>query len=134
MGIVVTVTMLLGVLALTKPLQISARSFYANTVCILWIGRALMLAGLWNALWYGLRHLHAFWGIAALLSGITMIAAAIVIASEARDPWFSSQTLMQSLRLIFVRVKGLIALLLVACFCLYTMTLIQLNLGYEIIS
>ena len=107
MGIVMAVIMLLGVLALVNP---PWRSNIINIV--------LLLGGLWNALWYGLRHLHSFWGNSALITGILMVLAALHL--------FGILKLSTGGNKIY-------AICLTAGFLLYSITIIQLNLGYDII-
>jgi hypothetical protein len=44
-------------------------------------------AGLWNVLWYGLRHIGEFWGHMALGSGVLMtLLSALLILAPARQP------------------------------------------------
>ena len=75
MGIVVTVGMLLGMLELNFRFE-AAR---------LWIAYLLIGLGAWNALWYGLRHVTEFWGIAAMVSGLFMLLAAWQVFSKGWD-------------------------------------------------
>lgn len=108
MGIVMAVIMLLGVIAM-----VNAR--WANKfVCF-----ALLAGGLWNALWFGLRHLGSFWGNASIITGLIMVLAAIHLLAVIKLP--------QSLNKI-------ITLGLTIGFLLYAITIVQLNLGYPIIS
>jgi hypothetical protein len=85
-------------------------------------------------LWYGLRHLGDFWGLAALVSGILMVGTAIV-AVEERSQFGASRIgwLRHSYRAI--RPLSLpIFVGLLACFLIYSITLVRLNLGYSIIG
>ena len=81
----------------------------------------LLLSGLWNALWYGLRHLGEFWGHAGLVTGFAMLLAAFYL-------WLNRSG-DQSKTVFKVLVTGALAL----SFALYFISLVQLNLGYEII-
>jgi hypothetical protein len=50
-----------------------------------WVGSVasgLMLGGLGNGGWHGVRHLGDFWGQAALISGVFMKAVAVLLAVE----------------------------------------------------
>lgn len=108
MGIVIAVIMLLGTLALLNV------RWKSNFVSI-----ALLSGGLWNALWYGLRHADSFWGNASIITGLLMVLAAIHLFGVIKLP------------------KGLAkicALCLTAGFLLYSVTIIQLNLGCPIIQ
>jgi len=112
MGIVMAVVMLIGLIMLFKDNRTRAST---NIAALL-----LMAAGLWNALWYGMQHLGEFWGYAGFVSGVTMLVTALFL-------WFSKSAPPKN------TIKILIACALSACFLLYFVTLIQLNLGHEII-
>lgn len=45
-------------------------------------------AGLWNALWHGLRHLNELWGLMALGSGVlmTLLSALLVLPPASQPP------------------------------------------------
>lgn len=108
MGIVMAIIMLLGVLALIN------KRWKNNVTSIV-----LLLGGLWNLLWYGLRHTSSFWGNSAIITGILMVLAALHLLG------------------ILKLSKGgnkFYALCLTAGFLLYSITIIQLNLGYDIIK
>ena len=81
----------------------------------------LLVGGLWNSLWYGLRHLGEFWGSAGLATGIAMVLTAHYLwlkkSSDEPKPLY----------------KMLVTSALTVSFLLYFITLVQLNLGYEII-
>lgn len=117
MGTVVTIAMLFGAIALFAADKLSNPLRRG-------IGVAVLLLGLWNALWYGLRHLGEFWGHAALASGIAMLLAAALILIE--TGMLRMATPPRAVRLIII-----VALL--ASLLLYGITIIQIGLGYEII-
>ncbi|ASJ75841.1 hypothetical protein [Granulosicoccus antarcticus] len=52
------------------------------------IGVVTGAAGLWNVLWYALRHLTELWGLMALGSGIlmTLLSALLILAPEKQPP------------------------------------------------
>jgi hypothetical protein len=136
MGIVVSVFMLMGLLllwpwpsALTKPL-------HRRPVRVKVIAVGVLLAGAWNALWHGLRHLDAFWGIAALVSGVLMMAtAALVLRWNRRDAArIGAISGAVPPTAVADALAWLLFLALFACFLLYAVTLVQLNLGYPIIG
>ena len=82
----------------------------------------------WNLFWHGLRHPGMFWGIAALVSGPLTDTAAIHLlrrpgatdGADARPGTALSATLLMT---------GL-----AACFLLYAVTLVRLNLDLPIIG
>jgi len=125
--------MLLGLLAFVRNWRRSAGQNVKTGWSDSFIGSvpSLLLAlGLWNAAWYGLRHLGSFWGYAALLSGIVMLLAGFILLIESKtQPPPALLAVYQKLKLL--RLPIFIALL--AGFLLYAVTLIQLNLGYAII-
>ncbi|MGH1487399.1 MAG: hypothetical protein ACRBCI_14385 [Cellvibrionaceae bacterium] len=131
MGIVVTVFMLLGLLVLSPLPLLKAKK---NNQLIYYIAYGLLLMGLWNFLWFGLRHLSIFWGIAAVVSGVFMVLASIIILVESNEPRLAENALVKSLYTMVKPLKLWVVTLLLASFLLYAITLIQLNLGYPIIS
>ena len=74
MGIVVCVAMLLALVMMIfdKWLRNKKGRFFIHIS----IG-FIALSGLWNSLWYGVQNVPSFWGFAALLSGLFMLAAAV---------------------------------------------------------
>ena len=114
MGIVVTLIMLLGVALLLRNGSLSAK----QSVLSIWL---LLLGGVWNAFYYGLQHLNQFWGQAALVSGLFMCAASGLLYRQMKGKKVGKA----------VRLAVMCGLLL--CLLLYAVTLIQLNLGFEII-
>lgn len=128
MGIVVTIAMLLGLLVLLP----FTRSVVSNRRAI-FIGRFLLLAGLWNALWFGLQHLSEFWGQAALVSGCAMTLASVLIIKNNHDPLLCSSAIVSQLSRLAKPVTPIIIVILVLSLGLYAVTLIRLNLGLAII-
>ncbi len=117
MGIVVSFTMLL-LLSVLRPSPWNGRVqdqsstlFFSATIL------AALIFGGWNA-FYGLGHLGEFWGFAALLSGVLILLSGLVLVIER-----SQGALIASLPRI-----ALVAAL-AACFVLYTVTIVQLNLS-----
>ena len=78
------------------------------------IGYIVLAAGLWNVFWYAAQHLTQFWGQAALVSGVLMIATAFYIINESRVPTFLQ------------KIRPLVLLLLLACGLLYAITIYRL--------
>jgi len=110
MGTIVTACMFVGLivavpLALVKKSPLLLRQACAGVV---------LAAGLWNVLWYGLRHLFEFWGIAALISGILMITTAAYVLIPSRLPGW--------IRML----KPAIMILLFGCAMLYAITIARL--------
>ena len=133
MGIVVCICLLLGLLLFLpcgqgKPNGILLSLTRNQKMAITSL---LFVVGLWNIFWYGLRHWHAFWGQAAIISGLLMVLATIILQRQLDISRSSFSIKVER----FVRpIKPLIVLGLFASFLLYTITLIQLNLGMEIIK
>lgn len=133
MGIVMAVVMLLGIsvrwpLPLLHNIVLSLRPISIHVISTL-----LLLAGLWNSLWFGLRHIDQFWGIAAIVSGVAMVIVAVLIAKEYGDKsasYFSHVCLAYR----YLQPIAIVAHTILLCsFVLYAVTLIQLNLGMDII-
>ena len=108
MGIVMAVVMLLGTIAL-----INAR--WKNH----FVSAVILGGGLWNAFWYGLRHLGSFWGNTSIITGLLMVIAAAYLFGIIKLPKVATR---------------IGAICLGASFLLYSVTIIQLNLGYPIIN
>lgn len=128
MGIVVCISMLLGLLMFTP------KAWITNKSLVKWqfiIAVQLYLFGVWNAAWYGIQHLGSFWGMAALVSGLAMILSGILLAVESRDE--KSKFIISFYQLIKL-IRSLTVVALLASFLLYAVTLIQLNLGVPIIQ
>ena len=115
MGIVMAIVMLAG---LTMMLKKNRSLIASNIVALL-----LLLGGFWNALWYGLRHLGQFWGAAGLVTGFVMVVTALYL-------WLNKSSKGSNIRTDY---KIVVTSALAASFLLYFITLVQLNLGYEII-
>ena len=110
--------MLLGLLltvpqALCSEWRLVKQQSSARAVALI-----ILTAGLWNVFWYGTQHLDQFWGICAVASGVTMIAAASAI-------FYAGQ---RSRRLMWI-----ISLALLGFFLLYAITIIRLNLDMPIL-
>jgi len=82
MGTIMAGTMLIGVLFASKLPVLSRTPVMLQKL----IGALVLLGGLWNFLWYSLRHLTEFWGIAALVSGILMIVVGLYLIKETLLP------------------------------------------------
>lgn len=124
MGIVVCIAMLIGILALLRKRH-GAILQRAPTV--------LLIFGLWNFAWYGLRHLGSFWGYAALATGIVMLLTGILLLVEIGNTKTQRMPILLGVYKLLRPIRGVILIALLAGFLLYAVTLIQLNLGYPII-
>ena len=113
MGTIMTGCMVLGVLfAGVLPLLGPERA--GPRALRLGAGAVVGLGGLWNVLWYGLRHVGEFWGNAALGSGLLMLlVAACLIVPERLPP-------------ALLRARPLVALALLGCALLYGVTIYRL--------
>ena len=127
MGIVVTIAMLLGLVILRPTPWKNTHSGKQDLRFVTFTSTSLALFGFWNVAWYGVRHLDQFWGWAAIISGLSMIFAAIIIIVERTNQNTSTGTWLAAIRSFVV---GVLAL----SFILYAVTLIQLNLGLPIIG
>ena len=82
MGTVVTVCMFTGLIIATPLPMLKNIPSLLKKIC----AYVVMIAGLWNVLWYGLQNLTEFWGMAALASGVLMIVTAVYILAPSRLP------------------------------------------------
>ena len=133
MGIVVTIFMLLGLLMVSPLTWLSFDAKRQNIALANFIGLGLLLTGLWNSLWHGLRFLQDFWGLAALVSGIFMIMVAIIILNRHASTMVTKLPAITSAYKLINPLSALWILGLVLSFMLYAITLIRLNLGLSII-
>ena len=126
MGIVVTLAMLTGLWVLVlSPNSIFRKRSSDHSKMTIFAGSFLLIAGLWNAFWHGLQNINVFWGLAALITGLVMIASALVVLMSLRHP------------VEFVKRRWfhyfLITALLMS-FSLYAITLVQIYSGMEIMG
>ena len=133
MGLVVTVSMLLGLLMASPFSRFSLGRQRYNKTLVSAIAAILFFMGLWNALWHGLQNLQHFWGIAALVSGIFMVLVAVQVMRQYGVNALSSNTIVVTIYQTINPLSGLWITGLFLSFCLYAITLIQLNLGFAII-
>jgi hypothetical protein len=110
MGTIVTVCMLIGLVVAAPLALINKLPPLLRKACAC----VVLAAGLWNVLWYGLRHLFEFWGMAALLSGVLMITTAAYVLIPSRLPgWIRT-------------LKPAILIMLSGCALLYAITIARL--------
>lgn len=126
MGIIVTLAMLFGLVVLRptpwrEEINVSAPAYLR--ICG---GLSLAVFGVWNV-GYGVQHLREFWGWAAFLSGAVMLSAAWLIGGLLQFESGQSEPAI-------ARYRRIITLLLAAFFLLYSVTLVQLNLGFAILG
>lgn len=129
MGIVVTIAMLLGLIVFIPKLK-----YYIKIQQGLFIGCFLLFAGLWNSLWFGLRHWQVFWGYAAIISGVAMVLASVLILKDYKDSFLLSKKWLNNAYTLLYPLRAFIVVVLFLSFLLYTVTLVRLNLGMSIIS
>ena len=86
----------------------------------------IALSGLWNSGWYGVQNVPFFWGFAALISGLFMLASAITFYLEQYKPEISSSCTYGASRLAIIVGLSLY-------FLLYLVTIVQINLDMPII-
>ncbi len=134
MGIVVTIFMLLGLLMVSSFSWLSLGAKKNERSIAHFIGNGLLLAGLWNAFWHGLRYADVFWGQAALVSGLLMILVSIIILKEYGSHKLATSRAIASIYKIINPLSILWIMGLLLSFLLYAVTLIQLNLGLDIIA
>lgn len=132
MGIVMTVFMALAIV-MVWPWSAALAAWrlqHAGSARTAAIG--IMLAGVWNGLWHGLRHLDQFWGQAALVSGLLMMVAATLLLVRKQARGNGSPGRQEQGGYPTGAGVGLLVLALLGCFGLYAITLIRLNLGLSI--
>ncbi len=127
MGIIVTITMLLGLIILRPSPWRASHSVRQDLRFVTFSATCLAIFGAWNALWYGVRHLTEFWGLVSIVSGVTMMLAGMLVFTERSTPQQGGDSFLSMFR------RGVIGILAVS-FLLYAVTLVQLNLGLPILG
>ena len=129
MAIVVSVFMLLGLLMASPWVPPGLRVLRSKPGVVDVLASGLLLAGLWNSLWHGLRFWADFWGQAALVSGLVMVAVAILLLVEhGSDGWRRPRAALR-MHAALKPLAGVLVVALALCFCLYAWGLVRLNLG-----
>jgi len=113
MGTIMAVSMLLAVVT-TTDLPVIKNIKKMPTIILRVIASLVLLSGLWNVLWYASQHLGEFWGNAALVSGVLMIAVASYNLIPAKLP------------LLFIKIKPIILFALLLCSLLYGVTIYRM--------
>ncbi len=126
MGIVMTVAMLLGLIVLRPTPWSNDVKGQQDLRLVTFTAAVLVLSGVWNVVWYGLRHVPEFWGWAAIVSGVSMLLAALIIFRERSNPLSGTESWLGA-------IKGFVVLVLAVCFMLYAVTIVQINLGLPIL-
>ena len=130
MGIVVTVVLLLGLLFSFSLSRSYLSRLSRFSTFNYWIAIALLFVGLWNSVWYGFVHWPTFWAKAAAISGVLMVLNSLLLLKHHKVlPLFLQRNIHY-----LMHCSPIITLGLFVCFLLYAITIIQLNLGYPIIS
>lgn len=120
MGIVVCIVMLLGLVVL-RPTPWRADVTLSQVPKFVWFTAAVLFGvGVWNVI-YGYLKIDGFWQLVSIVSGLTMVAASVLVMMEKDGT------------IIIGRVRTVIVAVLAISFLLYAVTLIQLNLGYPIL-
>jgi len=110
MGTVVTVCMFSGlIVVMLLPVLRKFPPLLLNLA-----GYIVLAAGLWNVFWYGIQHYAEFWGVAALISGVTMIQTSLYILQVG---WLPA---------VLLRAKPLVLILLLGCALMYTIQIMSL--------
>ena len=123
MGIVVCISLLLGLSVLQPTPWNSAKQATHDSRFILFTTGMLFGLGVWNVL-YAYFNITGFWFWASLISGTAMVFASFYT--------FSERGLEQG-RASDSTVRKAVVFILALSFLLYAVTLIQLNLGYPIL-
>jgi len=134
MGIVVSVIMLLGLCFLLPIPLINARLLAGAPSSANIVSGLLLLGGLWNSVWFGLQNITAFWGLAALISGVFMVLAALLIFVPYGSGRLQEVIWLQKVYTAIQPMTLLWLMCLSVCFLLYAVTLVQLNLGMPILQ
>lgn len=129
MGIVVAVLMGLGVLFAGHWPLAALRRWQQSPQWVGSVASGLMLGGVWNSAWHGLRHLNDFWGQAALVSGVLMMAVAVILVVERSTAGWGRFGAVRAVYKLINPVSGVLVVGLLACFILYAVGLVRLNLG-----
>jgi hypothetical protein len=124
MGIVVCITMLIGLSVLQPTPWDSAKQLEHGPNFLLFTAVSLAVFGSWNAV-YAYLSLDGFWSWVSLVSGLAMLCASFYVYSERHAE-------AGAVTPVTLRRKATIAILAIS-FILYVITLVQLNLGYSII-
>ncbi|NKB61091.1 MAG: hypothetical protein GKR95_02755 [Gammaproteobacteria bacterium] len=110
MGTIVTVCMFAGlIMAADLPVLRNLPRGVARVIAVI-----VLMAGLWNSLWYGLQHLSEFWGFAALISGVLMCITALYILTD------------NGLTSLLQKFKPIILIILACYAVMYAITIIRL--------
>lgn len=120
MGIVVCIVMLLGLVVLRPTPWRADVTASQLPKFVLFTVAALLGVGAWNVI-YGYLKIDGFWQLASIVSGLTMVAASVLVMME-KDG-----------KIIVGRIRTAVVAVLAISFLLYAVTLIQLNLGYPIL-
>jgi len=113
MGTIMAGTMMLAVIVAVDVNGFSlARKLPSMLVKV--IASIVMLAGLWNVLWYGAQHIGELWGNMAVLSGVLLVLTSYYL--------FKGQDLAQPLGVI----KPIVVLSLFFCSIYYGYTIYNL--------
>lgn len=132
MGIVVCISMLLGLAVLQPtPWDSSKRGGHAPKF-ILFAGAALLGFGAWNVL-YAYFKLDGFWSWMSLISGVAMVVGSYYIFSE-QGSNISDEGHIKNSGASGSRFRKAVVAVLSLSFLLYALTPIQLNLGYPILG
>jgi hypothetical protein len=134
MGIVVSVIMFLGLCFLLPVPFVKARLLAAAPSSANSISGLLLLGGLWNSVWFGLQNIIAFWGIAALVSGVFMVLAALLVFVPHGSGRLQELVWLQKAHALIHPMTSFLLICLSVCFLLYAVTLVQLNLGMPILQ
>ncbi len=139
MGIVVTVFMLLGLLLLlplsaVKPLARLQEKKRQKVESVHFVGIGLFVAGAWNSFWHGLRFLDYFWGVAAVVSGLFMMLTAVIILKRYGHGFNIIKPLLDHVYRVISPLSFIWVVGLLLSFLLYSVTLVQLNLGLPILG
>ena len=133
MGIVVCISMLLGLCVLQPTPWNSTKRAKQAPKLVLFVAVALLGLGLWNLV-YGYLNINGFWKLASIVSGIAMVMASVYVFNErnimAED--VNNNTDNHSNFSNSALRKAVVAVLALS-FLVYAVTLIQLNLGYPIL-
>ena len=120
MGIVVCLSMLLGLVILQPTPWRKADRIEYPPKFVMFSAFALAVLGCWYAV-YGFLFIDGFWRWASLVTGAVMLLASMYIFLE-------RQTDARA-----CTVRKIVVVLLMVSFALYAITIIQLNLGYPIV-
>lgn len=135
MGIVVCISMLLGLSVLQPTPWNSAKRANHHPRLVLVTAITLFALGTWN-FFYGYLNINGFWSMASMVSGSAMVFASYYVYRERPSaPLPEKNTVSDDSQSDKAQsgIRKAVVAVLALSFLVYAITLVQLNLGYSIL-